>query len=1020
MDIELRRKITNKITAKKQSNKLKVFSNNDVDEMSQEDLVDYVINKKFHTYEMYKIAKLLTEESLKKILEHDDTSDSIKNSILDKIDDKIYTDLPYWRKFVSDRIQNHNADELGRHPFRAIHEPEMIKEFLMHNKDSDWMYYDSLDNLDTETAVDIIKKGKHREGIAGLLTRNKDYNVLKEFIIDRQNEKEFIDILFTWYMNKIFEIYNEKELYDLLDITNNDTIRNSIIKSVDNIEYLKNFVDNYKGHIESIRSTIKKLIKGLDDPDFFKSLVNKNKEVLKSNPDILHKFEDEDLFKSILTDENTSTRLKKNAAMNIHDDDFIMDYFDNTDTAKIDVSEELIENIEDPALLQKLLDDKNLKRLVIPRLKDTDLLKKIINDNNYSVREVQEAFRTYWNESDSKEINDFAFDIIKKNEHHPDIQREVFRAVKDEKNLRQLAQNEGVLYDIRREILEDDDDLAEELDIDPENFENEQLKEKYFDDDIDDDEKILIINSLDDDDDIIDIFSKESVGSTPFKYIISNFMGNNVEEYLEPLIRGKNKDALLEIIVEYDGDIDDLKVIVEDDLLSDWDYYERSSIADEIMIQDNYNDQNFIHTVLEKGYGGDDGHELVDYITDQGILESIARDHYISDFVSVQALRNIVDEGLLKEAMDWGSEYVDAAYYGIKDGVFLKDWVLNGGNVESESDFMDHLAELDDTNKLVEEVYLYAVSEENDDWIEPSLSHLKNQNLLEDAINSESDIARNASLKNITDEKIIVDKASNDPSFRVRKTAVSKLKGNKHQDLLKQIATNDDNPYVREEAVGNITDDEFLKKIVFEDEDSYVTRKALQKINADKNPDFFKDLYANSNSIGMKQEAIRNLPSKGNQEFFKEIVFENEDFSEKALSKIEDEDILLEISLNKDVYNSIRTRAIKKIDDQEILVKLANELENDDLKKLAVIKLEGENLKEEWFDIWAAYYTRYNEPSRIKHTAKVKILDWLEAKGMTQLADRILKTIPYRHLPESRRPEKRDLSFEKPELKVEA
>jgi hypothetical protein len=142
----------------------------------------------------------------------------------------------------------------------------------------------------------------------------------------------------------------------------------------------------------------------------------------------------------------------------------------------------------------------------------------------------------------------------------------------------------------------------------------------------------------------------------------------------------------------------------------------------------------------------------------------------------------------------------------------------------------------------------------------------------------------------ITNQDVLEDLALNDEYFVVRKEAVHKLN---NQKILGEIAKNDQEKQVREAATEKLENQELLIDIAFNDKDEYVRGDAVSRI---ENQKILQDIYYNKN----ESEIVHTAAIKGlkNNKLLKAIVLnetESENNQMEALKRIDNDSILSEL-----------------------------------------------------------------------------------------------------------------------------
>lgn len=167
-----------------------------------------------------------------------------------------------------------------------------------------------------------------------------------------------------------------------------------------------------------------------------------------------------------------------------------------------------------------------------------------------------------------------------------------------------------------------------------------------------------------------------------------------------------------------------------------------------------------------------------------------------------------------------------------------------------------------------------------------AVKKLKDQKILiEIAKNDPNYTVRSAAVENITDENALIDLALNDSSGGVQCGAIKKIND---ETVLKDIVKNLKNSeMVRETAIENINDVDFLIDVAKTDVSDEIRRKATDKIDIEKINDdnILADIAKNGANVKVRQEALEKIKDK-------KIASEIESIESnklKYLEKLEDE-----------------------------------------------------------------------------------------------------------------------------------
>ena len=206
-----------------------------------------------------------------------------------------------------------------------------------------------------------------------------------------------------------------------------------------------------------------------------------------------------------------------------------------------------------------------------------------------------------------------------------------------------------------------------------------------------------------------------------------------------------------------------------------------------------------------------------------------------------------------------------------------------------------------------------------------ALKNITDQNILADiALNDNNKNVRLAAVRRITDQNILKNIVLKTANMSVRDVALNKITD---QNILYEIAVNTTSISLSLSAVRKITDQNMLKNIVLETKYRLLSDIVLNKIT-DQN--ILYEIAVNTTSIDLSLSAVRKITD---QNMLKNIVLKTKYrvVRDIALNKITDQSILSEIAL-KTTDISLALSVIKKITDQELLIKIALESNKSESK----------------------------------------------------------------------------------------
>ena len=185
-------------------------------------------------------------------------------------------------------------------------------------------------------------------------------------------------------------------------------------------------------------------------------------------------------------------------------------------------------------------------------------------------------------------------------------------------------------------------------------------------------------------------------------------------------------------------------------------------------------------------------------------------------------------------------------------------------------------------------------------------------------------------------ENFLVDLARNNTNSDIRQNAVENIDD---EDILADIARNDNEWNVRMEATKRITDENVLADIARNDKDLYVRQEAAKRIT-DEN--VLADIARNDNEENVRMEAAKRITDEN----VLADIARNDDkrlVRQVAVEKINDENIIIDIARNDTQYN-VRMAAAERINDENVLVDIARNDNDWEVRRTAVNRISDENV----------------------------------------------------------------------------
>ncbi len=286
----------------------------------------------------------------------------------------------------------------------------------------------------------------------------------------------------------------------------------------------------------------------------------------------------------------------------------------------------------------------------------------------------------------------------------------------------------------------------------------------------------------------------------------------------------------------------------------------------------------------------------------------------------------------------------------IEDEDALKDFALNDPF---------HRVRLEAIRKISDEEFLAKiVFNEEEKYIKNlALKKIKDKSILENiALNHPSFNIRASLFDYISDDNTIWDLAKNDFYADIRKLAIEKINDN---SLLYEIALNDSKKTVKRKAIIQMDDEDLLIKLRKEIEEDYsylspIIRERIRDIHMEMaksstDESVLIDLALNDPDSYVRDYAVEN-PHLNNQDVLEHLIFNdsNKMVRRQAVSKIKDDKVLIEVAQN-DSDSWVRHSAVYNLDssNQDIFIDIFYNDEDNDVKNVALLKIEDQNILKE-------------------------------------------------------------------------
>lgn len=319
--------------------------------------------------------------------------------------------------------------------------------------------------------------------------------------------------------------------------------------------------------------------------------------------------------------------------------------------------------------------------------------------------------------------------------------------------------------------------------------------------------------------------------------------------------------------------------------------------------------------------------------------------------VRLVAVENIHDENVLKEILKYEltSTVAVKAMEHIHDKEFLTDICLNHPNSHLRLATINHISDesilsKDELSSLLEKMLL----NDSDDFVLKSICEnpsLNNQEvLIEVATSSNNGSLQRQIIRKITDEKTLTNFALNNNNPYIRREAIQNSHLN-NIDVLREIIMFDCDEFNRIMAIYKIPNKEALADIIYDesmhhrlheisqntnfslnnyfldvldnDPDEYKRQVAINFI---ENEDILEGIILNESNENMRADAIKNN-NFTNQDILEKLIIceTSPKILFEVVSKIQNQELLIEFIKDNLEYNEVITKAISRLTNQDAL-----------------------------------------------------------------------------------------------------
>ena len=918
------------------------------------DILDFDDFSGLDEYEKISYIEKCNDESLFYTLAHNDDDFYVRTAAIYRISDigslsKIAdchddydTRVVCYKKLngqsLAEEITYENLTDSRINLVESIDSEKFIKDILINDSDFEvrvaalkrlmgtGFYFtvlrDVLTNDNLEQMYDkisFIKNTGDESALFELARNDNDFHV-RAAAIHRISDWDFLSKMADTHSDYNTRLVLYKKLkgwsfHDEITKENLDQSHKSLVKHIDNENFLKD-IAAYDSSLEVKIAALKKLgmpdfyltiLASTDDENELKRLIDNTSDESQlfditcfgsSNQTIIENAINNIANPSLLfelyrrgPDLVRKTAMRKLVLGNVFSTERIADKIDIifmilsiagedilTDIVKNDsdyhVRRQAVDHIKDPDILAHVaMNDSEgyVRKAAVERIEDADLLADIaMNDSN---RNVRKSAVNHIRDADI--LADVAM-----NDSDPNVRKSAVNNIKDADLLAHVAMNDSD-RDVRKaavERIEDADVLADVAMNDSLVYVRRAAVERIGDEDI-----------------LADIAMNNSIEE--IRRIAAGKIGKNDSEEISDV----DNNALADIAMngsDYNARLQAVENITDEDVLLDiaincnHDY-----VAEQAAF--NITDEDVLIDLARGKCGIPVRYAAAQKINDKNVLAEIA----LSDpdyEVRYVAIKKIDDDDVLEEVLrnDSSTNARIEALKRIKDGDKLKNLLLENYGYFSVESFTEFVRNYDKTIYESMGTGIY----------ETVLDRISDESVFEELVYGKlfGDF-RLLVVQRLKSGDVLMDLALNDPDYRVRRQAIR-------------------NP--------NLSDEKTIVKILQKDRNDAVRLEALMQID---NPDIIEELADDLNPL-IRTYALDRL---GRTFEVNEDAVSFEDIDLASILKIEDENVLYSI-VNHAPSSSIRRYAFDKITDANILTKLA--CNNREFANRALNKIDDNRL----------------------------------------------------------------------------
>ena len=860
---------------------------------------------------------------------------------------------------------------------------EYIKVLALNSFSADIRDFDDFNSLDVYEKISYIESQSNESLFHNVVEKDKDFKV-RLAAIDKISDRDFLLKMAETHANYGIRVVIYKKLCNkslLEEITGENLMESRIglVKDLDNEKFLEDIAFN-DSDVEVQISALKKLNK----PNFYITLL-KNTSNHDDIEKVIDDIKDESKLMEVAMFCSSDSFTVENAVNNITNPSVLFELYRKGSsfirktvmkkltfgnvfsrekiTDKISIWSKLLSICSEDALVDVVMDDsyENLRGDAV----------KLINDEEILADIAKNKPEIFIRKAAVEKISDVdVLAEIAMNDSDSSIRRFAVGRIRDEDVLAEVAMNDSD-SSIRRfavEKISDVDVLAEIARNDSDKHVRQDAVEKISDWDV------LAEIAMNDSDSYVRMAAAEKIGYDAFFDILSNncFDGEISQEV--------DDDALADIAIN-DSDwktrVEAVRCIANQDILLDiaknkpdeeigyvaLEMIDEDVLADSVVNDHSWDfcsqairfisDNDVLADIAINHPIGQIGEMAIDGVSDLDLLADIARNNSAGD-ARMGALKKISDEDILVDILrndcDWNVR--EAALKNISNTNTLQKMILeNFGyfSVGSYSAFKRNYDEM-----IYESI--------GDGVYEEILDKFSDESVLIDMLHEKlfGDF-RVLIVRRLVSEDALRNLALDDLDYRVRLEAV-KNPNFCDGKTFAQIVQSDHNDAVRLEALKRIDDKDLLEEITNDSNPLlrlYAFERLGKNISLNENDVSFDDIDLTSipaiEDENMLCAIVKNAPSSSirkyafdkilDERILANIVCHSREFMNRALNKITDNSLLLNIALYC-TDSTAKRKAIKKIDDEKFLFDAVQNNPYNEISEYIIGRIRDESLLE--------------------------------------------------------------------------